>query len=180
VRGAPALPWTILRPGVVYGPRDREMLRLFQVARRGIVPVFGLGRQHVCVVYAPDLADAIARAGREPKALGQTYHLAHPVAVTQRDLARGVGRAARGGRTPLVLPVPAAIAAPIVRMIGRAAAATGRRSVVSGDKLAEFLAPSFETSVERAERELGWRAAHDLERGLAETAAWYRREGWLS
>jgi nucleoside-diphosphate-sugar epimerase len=179
VRRSPALPWVIVRPGVVYGPRDREMLRLFQIAGRGIVPVFGMGRQELSVVHASDLAEAIVRAGTEPAALGQTYHIAHPAVVSQRDLARGVGRAARGGRAPLVIPVPAALAAPIVLVIGRAAAASGRRSTVSADKLAEFLAPSFAAAVGKAERELRWRATTDLDRGLAETAAWYRKEGWL-
>jgi nucleoside-diphosphate-sugar epimerase len=180
VRRSPALPWAILRPAVVYGPRDRELLRMFQIARRGIAPVFGLGRQEVSLVYAADLADAIARAGTEPRALGQTYHLEHPAVVSQRELARAIGRAVRGGRSPLVVPVPAAFAAPIVRAIGWAAAASGRRTVVSADKLAEFLAPSFATSPAKAEQELGWRAAHDLGSGLEETAEWYRKEGWLS
>ena len=179
VRGSAALPWTIVRPGVVYGPRDRELLRMFRLARFGFAPVFGRGRQKVSLVHVADLARAILLAGAVPRAEGQTYHIAHPVALSQRDLARAIGRAVRAGRSPLVVPVPAVVAAPIVRLMGRAAAATGRRSVVSGDKLAEFLAPSFATSVEKAERELGWRATIEPEAGLSSTAAWYRTEGWL-
>jgi nucleoside-diphosphate-sugar epimerase len=179
VRGSAALRWTIVRPGVVYGPRDRELLRMFRIARFGFAPVFGPGRQEVSLVHVGDLARAIRLAGAEPRALGQTYHIAHPAALSQRELAGAIGRAVRPGRTPLVVPVPAAIAAPIVRVIGAVAAATGRRSVVSGDKLAEFLAPSFATSVEKAGRDLGWRAQIEPEAGLAATAAWYRTEGWL-
>jgi 2-alkyl-3-oxoalkanoate reductase len=180
VRAAAGLRWTIVRPPVVYGPRDRELLRLFRIARRGFAPVFGMGRQELSLVYVTDLVEGIVRAGVEAAALGQTYHLAHPEVVRSRDLARQVGRAARDGRAPLIVPVPAALAAPIVRVIGRAAAAAGRRTVVSEDKLAEFLAPAWVTSVEKAERELGWRAPHDFKRGIEETAAWYRAEGWLT
>lgn len=181
VRGAADVPWTIARPPVVYGPRDRELLRLFRIVRSGFAPVFGLGGQELSLVYVTDLAAGLARAALEPAALGQTYHLAHPDVVTSRDLARAVGRAARkGGRAPLIVPVPGIVAAPIVRLIGRAAAATGRRTVVSGDKMAEFLAPGWATSVAKAERELAWRPQVDLQRGLAATATWYRTEGWLS
>ena len=179
VRHAPALAWTVVRPPVVYGPRDRELLRLFRIARWGFAPVFGMGRQELSLVYVTDLVEGIARAGREATALGQTYHLAHPDVVSSRNLAGEIGRAVRGGRSPLIVPVPPAIAAPIVRAIGRAAAATGRRTVVSEDKLAEFLAPAWGTSVEKAERELDWRPTHDLRRGIAETAAWCRTEGLL-
>jgi nucleoside-diphosphate-sugar epimerase len=179
VREAPALPWTIVRPGVVYGPRDRELLRMFRIARYGFAPVFERGDQQVSLVHVADLARAILLAGTEARAERQIYHIAHPVALSQRGLASAIGRAVRAGRPPLVVPVPAVVAAPIVRLIGWAAAAAGRRTVVSGDKLAEFLAPSFATSVEKAERELGWRAAIELEAGLSSTAAWYRTEQWL-
>ncbi len=178
VRRSPALPWTIVRPAAVYGPRDRELLRMFRIARWRVAPVFGLGLQEISLVFAADLAGGIARAGADPRSLGQTYHLAHAAPTTQRALATAIGRAVSGGRAPLVLPVPAVVAAPIVRAIG-SAARPGRRSVVSGDKLPEFLAPSWATSVAKAERELGWRAATDLAAGLAATAAWYRHEGWL-
>ncbi len=180
VRRAPGLPWTVVRPPVVYGPRDREMLRLFRIARWGVAPVFGMGRQELSLVYVTDLVEGIVRAGLEATALGQTYHLAHPEVVSSRDLVSEIGRAVRGGRAPLILPVPASVAAPIVRAIGRAAAAAGRRTVVSEDKLAEFLAPAWGTSVEKAERELGWRPPHDLKRGVAETTAWCRAEGLLA
>lgn len=179
VRRAPGLPWTVVRPPMVYGPRDRELLRLFRIARWGFAPVFGMGRQELSLVYVTDLVEGIARAGLAATALGQTYHLAHPDVVRSRDLANEVGRAVRGGRSPLIVPVPAAVAAPIVRAIGRAAAAAGRRTVVSEDKLAEFLAPAWGTSVEKAERELDWRAPHDLSLGIAETVAWCRAEGLL-
>jgi dihydroflavonol-4-reductase len=179
VRDAAGLPWTIVRPPVVYGPRDRELLRLFRVTRWGFAPVFGMGYQELSLVYVTDLVEGIARAGVEPVALGQTYHLAHPEVVRSRDLARAIGRAVRGGRAPLIVPVPAAVAGSIVRVIGRAAAAAGRRTVVSEDKLAEFLAPAWGTSVAKAERELDWRPPHDLTGGVAETAAWYRSEGLL-
>ncbi len=176
VRGAD-IPWTIVRPPAVYGPRDREFLRLFRLVKRGIAPVFGWGRQQLSLVYVTDLAEALVRAGTVEGARGQVYHAAHPEVVLSRDVGKAIGRAI--GRTPVVLPVPGALAAPIVGAIGRAAAAAGKPSVVNADKLAEFLAPAWLLSVEKAERELGWRAAHDLAAGMAKTAEWYVREGLL-
>jgi len=172
-----AVPWTIVRPPPVYGPRDREFLRLFRIVRRGIAPVFGTGAQELCFVYVTDLAEAIARAVETPAAAGRIYHAAHPQVVLSRDFTRAVGRAI--GRRPLLVPVPAILAWPIVALIGRAAAAAGRRTVVNTDKMAEFLAPSWLMAVDRAARELGWQARTGLEAGLARTAAWYGREGWL-
>jgi nucleoside-diphosphate-sugar epimerase len=171
------LPWTIVRPPGVYGPRDREFLRLFQIVRRGIAPVFGTGRQELSLVYVEDLAEAIARAGEAPAAEGRVYHAAHGEVVLSREVARAAGRAL--GRAPVVLPIPGMLARPIVAAIGRTAAAAGRRTVVNSDKMAEFLAPSWLLDVSRAGRDLGWRAAVGVEEGMRRTAAWYREHGWL-
>ena len=40
LRGS-GLPWTIVRPPVVFGPRDRDLLSYFRIARRGLLPIPG-------------------------------------------------------------------------------------------------------------------------------------------
>jgi nucleoside-diphosphate-sugar epimerase len=171
------LPWTIVRPPSVYGPRDREFLQLFQVVRRGIAPVFGDGAQQLSLVYADDLARAIVLAGTSPGAAGRIYHAAHPEIALSRDVAREAGRAI--GREPFVLPLPGAVASPIVALIGYAAKLAGRKTVINSDKMAEFLAPAWLLSSKRAEQELGWKATVDLRTGMELTATWYRENGWL-
>jgi nucleoside-diphosphate-sugar epimerase len=178
VREAEGLPWTIVRPAAVYGPRDREFLAMFRLVRTGIAPVFGAGTQQLSLVYAPDLAEAIARAGAAPGAAGRTYHVAHDEVVTTRELALTVGRAV--GRTPLVVPVPGVVATPIVSLIGWIAAARGRLSTLNADKMAEFLAPAWVVSSARAARDLRWQASHGIAEGARLTAAWYREKGWLT
>ena len=174
---ASRVPWVIVRPPAVYGPRDREFLRLFRIVRHGIAPVFGTGAQELSLVYVTDLVDAIARAGTTPAAERRLYHAAHPEIVLSRDVARAAGAAL--GRSPVVLPVPGTLARPIVALIGRAAAAAGRRTVVNSDKMAEVLAPAFLLAVDRAKAELGWQATIGLAEGMRRTAAWYRASGWL-
>jgi len=166
-----------VRPPAVYGPRDREFLRLFKLTRLGLVPVFGLGRQELSLVYVGDVADALVRAGTAPAPAGQVYHAAHEEIVLSRDVARAAGAAL--GRSPLLIPLPALLAGPIVRLVGALAAATGRPSVVSGEKLEEFLAPSWLLDSGKAQRELGWTAAVGLGEGMRRTATWYRAAGWL-
>jgi len=177
VRRTAGVPWTIVRPPAVYGPRDREFLTLFRMVRRGVAAVFGGGGQQVSLVFAPDLADAIVRAGTVPAAAGRTYHAAHPEAVRTRDLVGAIAIAL--GRRPLVVPVPGAIATPIVAAIGALAAARGRPSVLNRDKMAEFLAPAWLLASDAAERDLGWRARHDVAAGTRLTAEWYRAQGLL-
>ena len=55
-----------------------------------------------------------------------------------------------------------------------------RTSVIfNRDKVRELRASHWACSSERAAEELGFRPAYDLERGVRETASWYREQGWL-
>ena len=51
---ASGLDWTIVRPPAIYGPRDREILELFKLARWGAVPMPPPGR--TSLVHVADLA----------------------------------------------------------------------------------------------------------------------------
>src|SRR5207253_7805818 len=107
VRAMP-FPWTIVRPPAVYGERDREILKVFKLARRGLVPVFGDGSQELSVIYAGDLAAALVAAATSPGAARKLYYAAHPAVTTSGGLVRAVGRAV--GREPRLLPLPAPVA----------------------------------------------------------------------
>jgi nucleoside-diphosphate-sugar epimerase len=171
------VPFTIVRPPVVYGPRDRELLRIFRLVRRGIAPLLGDGRQELSLVHAGDLARALIAAAASPATAGRVYHAAGPERVTQRELSQLVGRALR--KRPLALPVPGALLRVALAASDAVARLTGTPTLLGSDKLAEFLAPAWICSSEALARDAGWRAAIPLERGLAETAQWYREARWL-
>lgn len=64
-----AIPWTILRASIVYGPGDHYFSRLAQMVEAGpVVPVFGDGRALSAPIHVDDLAAAIAAALEDPRA----------------------------------------------------------------------------------------------------------------
>jgi nucleoside-diphosphate-sugar epimerase len=174
---ASGVPFTIVRPPVVYGPRDRQLLRLFRLARLGVVPLLGDGRQELSLVHVADLADALILAAVEPKTAGGTYHAAHPDVVTQEELARAVARAV--GRPAAPLRVPEEWAGPLLALTGGAARLLGRATLLSRDKAPEFLAPAWTCASGALLRDARWEARIGLREGLEGTARWYAAEGWL-
>ena len=168
---------TIVRPPAVYGPRDREFLRLFRLVRRGLLPLPGGGGQELSLVHAADLAGALVAAARSEACRGGTYHAAGPERVTQRELAGLVGQAV--GRRPRLLPLPPAAVFATLALSGSLARLRGRATLLGPDKLPELLAPAWTCSSAALERDAGWRARTPLADGLRTTAEWYRREGWL-
>ena len=172
------LEWTILRPPAVYGPRDREFLRLFRAARRGLAAVFGDGSQELSLVYAPDLAEAIVRCLEVGPPRG-VFYPAHGEVRTARELAERVAAVAAPGRRVRLLRVPRGVVRPLLWITGSAARVAGRATLLSPDKAGELLAEAWTCSPAALEERTGWRARTDLEAGLAQTAEWYRTAGWL-
>ena len=180
VRAAPAsLPWTIVRPPVVYGEWDRGTLKIFQLARRGIVPVFGDGSQQLSVIHAEDLARSLIAAAIAPAAVGRVYFAAHPTVTTSRALVLAAGRALGRTRAPRILPVPPLVARGVLWAAGTLAHIAGRASLLSADKANEYLAPAWTCRSDALTNDTGWRAHIALNEGLRRAADWYREVGWL-
>ncbi|MEZ4413472.1 MAG: NAD(P)-dependent oxidoreductase [Gemmatimonadales bacterium] len=176
VRSGP-LPWVILRPPMVYGPRDVEVLKLFKMAKWGIAPVFGKGDQELSAIFGPDLAEALIAAGTSANTIGKTYLPCHPEVFTSGAFARQIGTAV--GRDVLVLSVPEVIGRGLLAAIGGAAKLTGTASVLSSEKADEFFEAAWTGSPAELMADTGWQPGTDIAKGLAETMAWYRTEKWI-
>jgi dihydroflavonol-4-reductase len=174
-------PWTIIRPPMVYGPRDLEVLKVFRLTRTGLVPVFGDGTQELSAVFGPDLAEALVAAARSEGTAGRTYYACHPEVFSSRSFVETVGRLVLPSRDRAirVVPLPPWLARSALTLTGAAARLAGRTTILTPDKANEFFQPAWTGDPGPLMRDSGWRPSHSLEAGLAATAAWYREHGWL-
>jgi nucleoside-diphosphate-sugar epimerase len=172
-----ALPWVIVRPPAVYGPRDREVLKVFRMARLGVAPVFGDGSQELSAVHGADLAEALVAAGTAAATPGKVYYACHPEVVTSAEFVRAVGAAM--GRRLTLLPVPASVGRALLGVTETSARLAGRTTILTRDKANEFFQAAWTGDPAPLTRDSGWRAAHDLASGMADTFHWYRSAGWL-
>lgn len=177
VLGQSAVPAVVLRPPAVYGPRDRDLFAFFRMARLGLMPVPPGPDRPVQMIHVRDLVAALLVAAESEGHQG-VYHVADPVerpwSAIAALIAAAVGTRPRRLRIPSPLLWSAAFATELVARL------SGGASIFSRDKVRELLAPGWTCETERARVELGFTAATPLERGVAETAAWYVDEGWLS
>jgi dihydroflavonol-4-reductase len=175
---ASRLPWTILRPPTIYGPRDRDnLIKVFRIAKLGVSPVFGDGSMELSAVYAPDLAEALVLAGRADSVIGGVFYVNHPEVLTSAQLVRMIGTTM--GRTVGIVPLPEPVARGILAITGGAARLLGRPTILNADKANEFFQPAWTGDPGPFMQATGWLAKHDMKAGLAETFRWYRAEGWL-
>jgi dihydroflavonol-4-reductase len=161
-----------LRAPAVYGPGDRAFLPVFRLARRGVAPSPTGPVRHVHLVYVHDLVTALANAAQVPPG---TYAVAEPVAHPYPELLAEIGRAV--GTKPVRLPVPAGLLRTAGALAERFGGLVGGTGVFSREKADEMLAEAWVCDLAGSGALLP--RATPLAEGLAETARWYRTEGWL-
>jgi dihydroflavonol-4-reductase len=169
---------TVVRPPVVYGPRDTDVLQVFQAAIRGWMVRIGRGESYFSFIYVADLVDGLILAAERGQSAGKAYFLANPEPASWSEFGAIAAAITRKGLRTLTLPVWAAcLAGSCADLIARA---KGRPGIVSRDKIDDVRQRYWICDAARAAADLGFEAQTSLREGIAATLEWYRQEHWLS
>ncbi len=169
------VPVVVLRPGFVYGPRDRTVLpRIIENLRAGKMRYLGGGKRALNAIYVGNLVDAVFLAAEKPEAVGQIYNLTDGEFVSKRRFIESLVHG-------LDLPKPKPVSIPlwIARMIAAGMEKNARKKgATKAPRLTQarlkFLGLNLDFSIEKAKRELGYQPAVNFDRGMEQTIAWYR------
>ena len=168
----------IVRPPVVYGPRDTDVFPLLKSISKGLVLEIAGGERWFSAIYVRDLVEGLLAAARAPRAAGRAYFLAHAKPVSWRQLGASAARIM--ARTPRVVTVPFAVANAVGACAELLARLRGKPGIVSREKIAEARCMAWTCDTARAASELGFVAPTSLDEGLERTLAWYKEAGWLT
>ena len=173
----PQISSTIVRPPVVYGPRDVSVYTFYRWIRRGVRPILGVRKRYGSFIFIDDLIDGILAAAEVPRAVGQTYFLVGESFVTYQDLT---GRIAETlGKRTVALHAPATLLLPMV-LVGDLFSRMGRRiPSFSRMRLRELSQRQWVCDGSKAGLDLGFKPRVDLQEGIRRTTDWYRCMGWV-
>jgi nucleoside-diphosphate-sugar epimerase len=170
------LPAVVLRPGFIYGPRDRTVVpRLVENLRKRKLRYIGRGRRAMNCIYVGNLVEAALLAMERTEAVGQVYNLTDGEPVSKR---RFIEALADGTGVPRPRPVwvPLWLARIIAWHMERDAR---RRNSPRAPRLTQgrlkLLGLNLDFSIEKAKRELGYRPRYSFDEGMRETVAWYKQ-----
>jgi len=171
------VPFTILRPPAVYGPRETDIFLYFRWIERGLALFPGDGRQAFDFIYVRDLVEALLCAAESPDAVGETFFVNDGSHHTWRSAATVIAQTM--GCHPVRVPVPLWLLEPGVSLLEAVARRRGKASILSRQKIAELRCSGWICDAAKAQRVLGFQPKYPLKRGVEETIRWYRKEGWL-
>jgi nucleoside-diphosphate-sugar epimerase len=166
------VPVVVLRPGFIYGPRDRTVLpQLIDRLRRREVLYLGARRRLMNTIYVSNLVDAVFLALEKPEAVGQVYNLTDGEAVSKQRFLETIAATLELPKPPR-MPVPLWVARVLAWwMEGRAR----RRGDIHPPRLTrarlKFLGCNLDFSIDKARRELGYWPRIGFDAGMAQTLA---------
>ena len=115
-----ALPLTILRPGVVYGPGDDMLRKLADSIRAApLFPAPGRGLAPIAALAVEDLAEAVLRCVEAPPGPStvRAYDLVGPEQLSLREILARVAAHPRVDRGCWVVPAPIAAQRVVARVL---------------------------------------------------------------
>lgn len=173
------LPATIVRPGFIYGPRDRSVLpRLFARLKAGQVKYFGSGEQLMNNTFVGNLVDAIFAVLDRLQTVGEVFNITDGQLVSKREFISTVASLA-GYRAPRG-SVPLWLARSLTSLSERAYRALGAREApLLNNARFKFLGLHLEFSIDKARRLLNYEPRVHFPEAMQQTIAWFRQEGWL-
>lgn len=171
------IPFTIVRPSAVYGPRDPEILLFFQTLKKGIQPMVGFTEKYVSLVYVSDLIDGILLSAFSEKSLNQTYFVSSEKGYGWEEIGNISSKILE--KKVLKIRIPHFMVYTVAAISQFLSYFKKEATILNLEKAREMVQKSWVCSVEKAKKELGYSQKIDLEKGIRETIHWYKENGWL-
>lgn len=171
------IPAVALRPGFIYGPRDRTVLpRIISRLRNGKARYIGDGSTLLNNTYVGNLVDAIFLALESDGHVGEAFNIRDPRLVTKREFFETVAELGGFAKPEKEVPLPVAKAVAtgwewLWRTIGKDEAPLLSQATV------KFLGYNLDYSIDKARNELGYTPQVDFSDGMKATMSWFRQRG---
>lgn len=168
------LEYSIIRPGNVYGPRDRvTSMKLFPFLEDGkFVHVDG-GTPLTCPTYVGNLVDALLLVARKEEAAHRDYNITDGLEITWEEYIDVTCE--KLDVDPPGMGVPSLLAYPVACLMEGTYTFFGAEHPppITRYRIKQ-VSHDYHFSIDRARRELGYQPRVGLEEGLRRTVDWYR------
>lgn len=169
------IPWTIIVPSAVYGPRDKDMFAFFKIVKSGF-SIRTKKARSVNLTYVGDIAESVRRCVEKQLTSYRTYYIAEKKIYTWSEICAVLSGVMGRKTVDLVLPeFLIRVAAFFSEKIG---AIFGRDAVFNTQKADEMLQERWILDDKLAEDDLGM-VFTDFVSGAKKTYNWYKENGWL-
>jgi nucleoside-diphosphate-sugar epimerase len=165
------IPVTILRPPAVYGPRDKDMLVMFKMIKKGFF--FDLGKCYYSLLYVDDLVHGIILGAESEHAVGNIYFLSGDSFYAGEQIAMEIASSLDVKAKPLKVPK---CVMPFFAFISEK---INKQGIINRDRIEDFRHSCWICDSGKAKEDMGFQPKVAIKEGIKWTADWYRIHRWL-
>jgi nucleoside-diphosphate-sugar epimerase len=169
------IPYTILRPAAVYGPRDKDVFIFFKLVSLSLRPA-PLKERYLQLLFVTDAAKAVVAALRSDTGALNIYALAEKTIYGWRDVGKTIADSA--GRKTIPLPLPNIVFRAAAILSEFTSRFSGKAAVINRQKVDEMLRPYWTCDTSKTEKDLRMDFTN-LKIGGKITYQWYKDNRWL-
>ncbi len=171
------LPYSIVRPAPIYGPGDLRLLKLFRMVNKGYLLMLGGGKGMYHLVHVDDLCNIIMLAGITPAARSEIMIAACDEPISIEGIAKIIAQKLGNTKYRVIrLPLfPFYIASDLCKLI---CTPLGIDPPIYRRRV-DFYTKDRQFNNEKVKRLLEYTFNYDNDRGIEETANWYKDNNLL-
>lgn len=171
------LPYVILRPTGVYGPRERDYFMIAKSIKAHTDFAVGFKQQDITFVYVADVVQAVFLA-LEKGQTGRCYFLSDGE-VYQSSTFSNLIRKELGNPWWIRITAPLWLLRIITFCGEYIGHMTGKVTALNNDKYNIMKQRNWRCDINPARQELGYEPKVKLEEGVRKSIAWYKKNKWL-
>ena len=175
--GQQPLPYVILRPTGVYGPRERDYFMMAKSIKAHTDFAVGFKQQDITFIYVTDVVQAVFLA-LEKGVTGRRYFLSDGE-VYQSSTFSDLIRKELGNPWWIRITAPLWLLRVITFVGERVARRTGKVTALNDDKYNIMRQRNWRCDIEPARQELGFSPQVQLPEGVRRSIQWYKENKWL-
>jgi len=179
------LPYVVLRPPIVYGPRDKNILLMFKTIQKNWMPLLPAktptGHKYYSAIYVDDFVQAITLLVNAKEELYQNhekFYVSDGKIYTYERIMSLIAEELK------VKPIRFVVPSGIVNVLASGGTLLGnmlkKNLPLNRDKLNELNPDYWICSPQKLTDQVGFKPKFTMETGVPETATWYKVNGWLS
>lgn len=171
------IPFVIIRPTAVYGPREKDLFTVYQLLNRRLDISVGLEDQKLTFIYVKDLVRVILDS-----TLAHKKNVAYFATDLEVHTSSSYNKAilkALGNKLAFKIKLPITAVKALGYVSEKVGGYFGSYPALNVEKVNELEANSWECDTKPLVEDLNYQPEYNLEKGLNEAIQWYKENNWL-
>ncbi|MCF7858741.1 MAG: NAD-dependent epimerase/dehydratase family protein [Candidatus Cloacimonetes bacterium] len=172
------IPWTIVRSVSVFGPGDKDFLKLFKLVKNHFVILNGFKHKYYNLIYIEEMVNLIKKTINNKRTFNEIFHLANPRIITNKELVKKIGRVINS--KVVIIKIPELILSPIAIIFEFTSKLIKCRfPILNKEKVKDFKENYWIVDSSKSQELLNYEMSNEFENFLSITYQWYKNMRWL-